>query len=87
MPETQQLFDVSLQLGFWDRPQEFKALGIWHRNGPGEDGKVEVYLPRHRDHWNDAFGAEFGYNPDGVPQTKVVLSSDKVHVISSPAQA
>jgi hypothetical protein len=81
MTESAQLINLSIQMWNWDRPQEYWAFGVWERNEDGQDGKVEVYLPRHRDKWDIAFGAEFGYNPDGLEQTKVVLPPDKVHFI------
>jgi hypothetical protein len=58
-----------------------RVLGMWKRQGEGEDGKTEVYFPEHRKNWDVAYGAEYGFNPDGLPQTKIVLNADEVRYI------
>jgi len=83
--ENKGLIEISMRdLGYCKKPEiwtNHKAYGMWERNGEGEDGKVEVFLPDHREFWPDLYGAKFGYNPDGLPQTILELDKSKVKYI------
>lgn len=58
------------------------VLGMWRRQAEGDDGKVELYFTGHRENWDVVYRGEYGYNPDGLPQTKIVLKPDEVRYIS-----
>lgn len=75
------IVEFELPFPFDKTPVKYDALGVWERNKPGEDGKVEVYIPGHRPGLG-AFG-EFGKNPDGLEQTKIELNPNHFHYLGS----
>jgi hypothetical protein len=83
LAESESYLEVSLDLGGTGVWTNYKALGYWKRNGEGEDGKVAVYLPGRLKYWDEAYGAKFGENPNGLPQTEIVLEPERAKYIDT----
>ena len=78
--QRETLHEISLKMDFpfGDFWKNFPAFGMWKREN-GE--QTEVYLTGHRKTLADFMGGKLGENPSGLPQTELVMESDKVHYL------